>query len=300
MSNKSFELNIYFQNKFVTKYIVMGSRNYCATFFANPVRRLNNKEIRYAISGEEICPTTGQKHWQCYIELFKPARIAGVKKILDDEKVHLEPRKGTREQARDYCKKDGKFLELGTWITGQGHRSDLDDVVKKLKEGQTLNSLMVENPKVYCQYRNGLRDIAGSVTKSITQKFREVQVVLLTGPTGCGKTRFAMDEAKYKIQGTQLGWWQDYDQEECICIDEYSNDVKITELLSILDGYQLRLNVKGSHTYANWKKVYITTNLKLEELHREAKQAHKDALMRRITRVIDFWPRQERNEEAPR
>ena len=98
-----------------------------------------------------------------------------------------------------------------------------------------------------------------------------------------------MEEAEYRIQGTQLSWWQDYDGEKCICIDEYNNDVPIGEMLNLLDGYQLRLNVKGSHTYANWTKVYITTNLKLDELHANAKQAHRDALFRRITTIIDTW-----------
>ena len=40
----------------------------------------------------------------------------------------------------------------------------------------------------------------------------------------------------------------------------------------------------------------ITTNLKLEELHAQAKQAHRDALFRRITKIEDMWQEPERNE----
>ena len=37
-----------------------------------------------------------------------------------------------------------------------------------------------------------------------------------------------------------------------------------------LDGYQLRLPIKGGHTYAYWNKVYITTNKPWENWHEHA------------------------------
>lgn len=269
----------------------MTSRHYCITTFKKPVVK-QTESIRYSIFGEEKCPSTGKIHWQGYVELFKPCRIAGLKKIYDDKTLHAEIRHGTREQARDYCKKDGKFEETGRWIKGQGHRTDLESIVEDLQDGKKLSELIIEQPALYCQYRNGLKDIAAVVTKNKTKEFRKVNVTMISGPTGCGKTRRAMEEMKgegYKIEGSKLAWWQDYDQEDCILIDEYDNDIKITELLNLLDGYQLRLNVKGSHTYANWSRVYITTNLTREQLHANAKPAHRDALFRRITNFVDLW-----------
>lgn len=267
----------------------MGSRHYCLTFFTEPSTK-EPEGVRYAIYGKETCPTTGKTHWQSYIELFKPARLAAIKKMYNDKKLHAEARRGTRDEARTYCMKENDYSEHGKWIKGQGHRSDLESIVSDLTDGKKkLSELMVEQPALYCQYRNGLKDIAASVTKTNTKEFRHLEVTLITGPTGCGKTRKAMETAEYRIQGTQLQWWQDYDQEDCICIDEYSNDVKITELLNLLDGYQLRLNVKGTHSYANWTKVFITTNLKVDEIHREARPAHRAALFRRITNIIDLW-----------
>lgn len=266
----------------------MTSRHYCLTFFSEPKIKLCNK-IRYAIYGEEIAPETKKVHWQTYIELYSPTRMSGIKKMYNDNTIHIEKRNGTREQARDYCKKDNKYTEHGKWIKGQGHRTDLETVVQELQEGKKLSELILEQPALYCQYRNGLKDIAAIVTKNKTKEYRKLEVILLTGPTRCGKTRTAMKEATYRIQGTQLAWWQDYDGETCICIDEYNNDAPIGELLNLLDGYQLRLNVKGTHTYAHWTKVYITTNLKPEELHANAKQAHRDALFARITHIDNMW-----------
>lgn len=265
------------------------SRHYCLTFYTEPINVHPLTDIRYFIAGKETCPTTGRVHWQSYVELNKTMRFTAIKKLFKDNTIHLETRKGSRDQARDYCKKDGHWVEHGKWISGQGHRSDLESVVDQLKTGTKLSEVMLANPKLYCQYRNGLKDIASAVTKSNTKAFRQLNVTLLTGPTGCGKTRKAMENCTYRIQGTQLAWWQDYDGEDAICIDEYNNDVNITEMLNLLDGYQLRLNVKGTHTYANWTKVYITTNLTVDELHKSAKPAHREALFRRITTIENLW-----------
>lgn len=265
------------------------SRNYCVTFYNEPKHTLPSG-FRYAIYGKEICPNTGRTHWQSYVELYNSQRPSYLKRAFEDNTIHLEIKRGTRLQARDYCKKDGDFNEFGVWIGGQGHRSDLDVIGEQLLSGEsTLEDIMRETPTTYCQYRNGLRDLAAVGTKNKTKAFRNLEVILLTGPTGCGKTRQAMEEAEYRIQGTQLAWWQDYNGEKTICIDEYNNDVGITEMLNLLDGYQLRLNVKGSHTYANWNKVYITTNLKINELHVNAKESHRNALFRRITTIRSFW-----------
>lgn len=267
------------------------ARNYAITMWTDPDAVLSKgiENIRYMISGKEICPETGKTHWQCYVELNKNIRLAGLKKLLEDNTLHAEKRWGTRDQARNYCMKDKDFKEYGKWIKGQGHRSDLDTIVERLKEGEKLSQLMLEDPTTYCKYRNGLKDIGAEINKLNTPDWRNVEVVVLSGPTGCGKTRTAMKEATYKIEGSNLKWWQDYDRDDVICIDEYDNDIKITELLNLLDGYKLRLNVKGSHTYANWTKVFITTNLRKEQLHAQAKEAHINALFRRITRWENFW-----------
>lgn len=264
-------------------------RHYCLTFFTEP-RITDMTGIRYFIAGKETCPTTQKIHWQAYIELYNSQRFSWIKKTFNDKTVHIEKREGTREEARDYCKKENQFVEHGKWIKGQGHRTDLEEIGLSLTSGEaTINDIMENSPATYCQYRNGLKDLAALGTKKKTKNFRELEVVLITGPTGCGKTREAMVESEYRIQGTQLAWWQDYSQEKIICIDEYNNDVGITEMLNILDGYQLRLNVKGSHTYANWNKVYITTNLKPNQIHENAKKAHRDALFRRITTIKNYW-----------
>lgn len=269
----------------------MTSRHYCLTFFKKPTVNLP-KGVRYAIYGEEICPSSGKTHWQSYVELESPCRATQIKKLYNDNTVHIEARRGTRDQAKEYCMKDKKYEEHGKWIKGQGHRTDLETIVEQMKEGKPLSEIMMDEPTLYCKYRNGLKDIAGNVTKTITKEFRKIEVELICGPTGVGKTRKAVESSPnyYKIEGSNLQWFQDYELEKTLIIDEYNNDVGVTKMLNILDGYQLRLPVKGGHTYANWTKVIITTNLRPEELHSNAKQEHRAALFRRITTITNLFP----------
>lgn len=263
-------------------------RHWCATFYTQPNEKLFKG--RYAIFGEEICPKTNKKHWQSYLEFKEKVSMKSIKEMFNDKTIHLEKRQGTKEQAREYCMKDKKYREIGIWATGQGFRTDLHEVSKQLIRGEIrLTNIMENDPQLYCKYRNGLKDIQAVADKKKSEGFRKVEVVVISGPTGCGKTREAMTEAKYKIEGENLKWWDGYEDQECILIDEYDNDVKITKLLNLLDGYQMRLDVKGGFTYAQWTKVYITTNLRKEELHSQAKEAHRDALFRRITEWRDLW-----------
>ena len=56
-------------------------------------------------------------------------------------RAHIERRRGSPEEAAQYCKKDGDFLELGKQITlNQGKRNDLHRL-RELVEGGCYNKL---------------------------------------------------------------------------------------------------------------------------------------------------------------
>ena len=90
------------------------SRNYCFTIFQKPEAPWDPEPIdwiksspavQYIICGLECCPTTNKQHWQGYIELVHQNVLEGVKKSLSCSWAHLEPRKGTRDQAISYVRK---------------------------------------------------------------------------------------------------------------------------------------------------------------------------------------------------
>jgi len=99
----------------------------------------------------------GTPHFQGYIEMVSPTRLASMKDWLPS--AHFEPRRGTPQQARDYCMKEEGRL-AGPWERGvfggrQGKRSDLDGAVETLLEGG-LAAVAEAHPTTFVQFHKGL------------------------------------------------------------------------------------------------------------------------------------------------
>lgn len=83
-----------------------------------------------------------------------------IKELFHDPAMHLEPRQGSREQARAYCmKKDSQYappIEFGTWDVEPGKRLDLaaarESITKKRKleecyQDAALDSVTTKYPR---------------------------------------------------------------------------------------------------------------------------------------------------------
>lgn len=96
------------------------ARSWIATCYANAEDpdafrdSLCLDSIKYGIWQQERCPTTGRLHLQCYFEFRKPLRMPAVKRAIGDASAHVEPRQGSREEARDYCQK-AETRTAGPW-----------------------------------------------------------------------------------------------------------------------------------------------------------------------------------------
>ncbi len=242
-------------------------------------------EIDYVCYGKETCPKTKKKHYQGWIQFKTKRRLNGCKKLCQSKKLHVEACRGTESENEKYCQKDNKYKKIGEFTT-QGKRTDLDSLKKLIDLGGTMYDIAQENFPTYIMFNRGFEKYKQLIDKRSRQSFRKVEVIHVYGRTGTGKTRWALEDSQdcYMIKGKGLKWWDGYDGEKNIIIDEYDNDVRITELLGLLDGHPHRLDVKGGFTWANWNKVIITSNY--GKLHKGAKREHRRALKRRITQKI--------------
>lgn len=270
------------------------SRNYCFTNFnmKMDIEYLYNKNkdiIRYICAGKEVAKTTGREHLQGWVQFKNKKRLGGVKNVLEDKKIHLEACRGDAFSNDKYCAKEGKFVSYGKFVC-QGQRTDLEAIQKEIQDGATKCDIMTNFFSTYCRYRKGILDYLEVSVKKNTKKFRKLNVEFHYGSTDSGKTRFATEThpEHYMILGANMQWFDGYNQEKVLIIDDYNNDVPITKMLRLLDGYQFRLPIKGNHTYANWDKVIITSNLSIDELHLNAKPEHRRALLRRIHKFVKY------------
>ncbi len=217
--------------------------------------------------------------------MSKQIWLTGIKKLFPG--CHIEAMKGSIEQNRKYCSKESELTELGV-CPAPGKRTDLLDCMADIRAGKRKRDCMEEHAVCYARHVRFMNEYRQCVEKDERAGWRDVHVQLSWGRTNTGKTRAAMLEDPYKIQASHMQWFDNYEGESTLLINEYNNDCQVTTMLALLDGYRLRLPIKGGFTYANWDKVIVTTNLEPDELHPLAKPEHRRALFRRITVQIKF------------
>lgn len=101
----------------------------------------DKNEVVYYIAQPEKCPTTGREHWQGYLQCKKEVCRRSVRakifKCKNDGSVCLTRALGTLEDNIKYCSKsktkNGETITWGTPRPGQGHRTDLDNMIADAK-----------------------------------------------------------------------------------------------------------------------------------------------------------------------
>lgn len=246
-------------------------------------------QVRYVVFQEESGGENHTKHYQGYVELKSARRLTFLKKIAQG---HYEVRRGTREQARDYAMKEDTRVagpwEYGEWISGQGARSDLDAAASALREGG-LQMVLENHLPTFIRHSSGFERAAWRLSSSNVRE--KVEVTLLYGPTGTGKTKYVYDKHPNLYRKTfDDSWFDGYEDQKVLLLDDFSgksSKMGLTYLLCLLDRYPVTVNIKMSKRNLMAEHIYITTNIHpymwYDYLHR---QEHYKALARRIHRVI--------------
>lgn len=260
--------------------------NFCFTSY-NTELDPYTENIQYIVWQKEKCPTTGRIHMQGYCELINKQSLGPLSK----EFGHIERRRGTQLEAIQYCKKSESRID-GPWEYGepkkQGKDETLLECINLLKNGGTSLDLLEQFPECYVKHKRNLDEVGGMIARSKTNMFSMPTVHVIIGQAGSGKTRHVYDtegyENVYKIDDSGGNLWFDgYTGQKVLLIDEFYGGIKYNFLLQMLDGYPLRLPVKGTHTYKGWSTVYITSN---DEPDTWYNRGMTDALRRRITDIV--------------
>lgn len=207
-------------------------------------------------------------HLQGYIQLVRDYRFSSVQNLFV-RNVHIERQRARKNaEARDYCHKSdsgiqGSIFEFGDFTEGfQGKRTDLSRCISDMQS----SGLVVANrhwPETYVKYHKGLEKSLDLFKKDAIPRWRDISVTILWGDAGTGKSRHVWkQESVFKLSYDHNKCWFDgYNYEDILLIDEFYGNLQYSKLMDILDGHPFQAEVKGGFKMAAWTKVYIISNV---------------------------------------
>lgn len=254
---------------------------------------LSGNAVRYGIFQREV-GELGTPHLQGYVELKRPRALSTMRQLFP--RIHAEPRRGTRDQARDYCLKSNTAVpdsrrEFGDWASGgQGARTDIRAVVNAIQAGATPAEVIVQfpafvarHPRFADQFFNAIAAPRQWLTK----------VFVFYGPPGCGKSRLAYrlwPTLYSKPPGSAGGvWFNGYASHRMVLIDDFrGTDIPFEFLLQLLDRFSLLVPTKGGFAQFAPYIICITSNLPPSDWYHRSDPEQLAPLLRRLNHVYQF------------
>lgn len=237
---------------------------------------------QYLIIGLEVCTNSDKHHLQGYVELTKALSMDSFKKKTSN-RIHVESRRGTPQEASDYCKKDGDYHEFGA-MKRQGQRTDLDEIKSLLDDGVAEREIAKQYFAQWCQYR---RSFASYVSLKRKDRDWETEVIVLWGTTGTGKTRRA-----HEAGAEMLTWSGNFmlgytGANDVVCIDDFiPSQLPLPVFLRLMDRYRYIANIKTDEVNWNPRVIYITSNEDPATWYSATPQAA--AVQRRLTQIWSY------------
>lgn len=223
-------------------------------------------QASYMLFGVET-GESGTPHLQGYVELISRVSLSSLKDLIGLSRIHLEPRRGSQQEAISYCKKDGDFVELGS-ASRQGRRTDLDSIQQAIKDGANQMEVADRFFSQWVVYRRSF-EAYDNMLHNDTPRRWETEVTVYIGATGTGKSR-TVHELEPRLFVASLPsrggapWFDGYRGHEAVLFDDYRGEYEFSLLLRLLDRYPMSVPIKGG--FVNWqpKRIYITSNRHVE------------------------------------
>lgn len=260
---------------------------WCGTL-NNPTREdealliLLEKTCSYLILGREHWPKEGEPidlektpHYQIFLKLLARKRLAGMKKLLPRAHWEMKSPFSTVQQALEYCKKEGDFVEFGevpkekTEPATKKAADNWNEAKQLALEGRVLEI----DPQIFIKYYGQLKKIANDAQSARDIEWLDSQTkhIWIHGPTGTGKSfrarkEFAKGERFYNKMLNK--WWDAYADEDIAIMDDIgqTHSWMGDHLKQWLDIYPFMAEVKLGTKLIRPGLIIITSNYKPEEL----------------------------------
>lgn len=266
----------------------------------------------YFCMADEIA-TTGTHHTHIFLYAPSPIRFSTVKGRFPI--AHIEKAYGSAKDNRDYIAKSGKWAgtdKSETSIPGtfeewgdlpaekEEQAPEMFGLMKELREGKSTIEIIESHPKFAFRIKEieALRQVILSEKYSVEK--RKLEVFYLYGASETGKTWgiFEGNDPREICRITDYGGrngvhFDAYHCQSILVFEEFHSQIPISAMLNYLDIYPLTLPARYSDRVACYTKVYLTSNIPLEEQYQDVQRYQTEtwgAFLRRVHNIIEYLP----------
>lgn len=245
---------------------------------------LKNYKCNYLVMGAEV-GKNGTPHLQGYIEFQGGKNFKTLHNAFPG--CWFVSAKGTPQQASDYCLKGEQsheeFKLLGSKgpnfglnactfskgeMTKQGARNDLVEVADMVAKGASMYDIASACPQQMIKYHKGILNLQTTLMHKDRDGLVFPQIFWLWGASGTGKTYQVFEKHNRKdvfIKDSSM-WWDGYNQQDVILIDDYE-PMAFRTFLRLLDRNHMQVQCKGGFVKINSPFIYITCEFPPEHFY---------------------------------
>lgn len=181
---------------------------------------------------------------------------------------------------------EGSYADIISEFQGKSLKpvkERLAEIQIKLLDGGTEEEISIDHFEEWVKYGKRFKDF-----KMLHTKMRDFKttVMVIQGPTGTGKSKYCIDEHPGAYWKTRDQWWDGYELQETIILDEFYGWLQFDVLLRLTDRYPFQVEVKGGKVNFTAKKIIFTTNNDPRSWYPKIKEANWKAFCRRVE---EWW-----------
>lgn len=249
----------------------------------------------------------GTPHLQGFIQCKSKIRLSTLKAKFakcDGAKPHIEPRRGTVEQADEYPQKtDTRDISVCPLFkhgqvnlrNQQGKRSDLEDVAKMIKDGKDKHQIFDAHPGSYLRYTNNINKVIAD--EQGRKKRSTHELIILFGSAGSGKSYTARKLAERALRegetfaelSPDLSDYAQYGAPDIVLVEEFKGHLPLNVFKRIFDAGSESPSLH--QRFANIKYVarltIITSNYHPRTWY-DMSKVDEQAVYRRITECFEY------------
>lgn len=230
--------------------------------------RVSMLGAQYFVYGKEV-GEQGTPHLQGYVYFKSQRTFKSLSKKLPG--FHLEVRKGTHTQARDYCTKDGNFTEVGDPPHKNGGDTMQDRARRNIRFRDADLGELVESGELSLNQVPVIKK-ARLILANEKDQFTApgTRGIWIYGPPGTGKSHEARTQYGDKLFiKSQNKWWDGYQGEKVVVLDDLDSNVLGHYLKIWADKWSCTGEVKGGTVPLQHERIIVTSNYSIRTLWAE-------------------------------